>query len=139
MSISIYNSLLESYNSESLKETFKKNLIQIQKLIDKYINEDDENDYSDTLGMILNSINNVIKLFNSLGFTYEPDTTSDVDEDSFKTILTRYSNQIDKFLSNFNRNEFESFNTYTKYLSSLIDVHRTQYVEEGEILVDLSE
>lgn len=138
MGISIYNTLLESYSYEELKNTFKSNLVQIQKLIDKYINDDDEEDYSDTLGMILNNLNNIIKLFNSLGFTYEPDVTSDVDEDSFITILNRFSDQIDRFLSNFNRNEFESFNTYIKYITSLIDVHRTQYVKEGEVLVDLN-
>lgn len=139
MGISIYQTLMESYSYDNLKASLEKELTKFQDLVSKYINEDDEDSYSDTLGLILVPLNNVTNIFNNLGFTYEPDTTSDVEEDIFTTILSRYSDQIDKFLSNFNRDEFESFNVQTRDLASLIDLHRTRYIKEGEILVDLSE
>ena len=138
MGISIYQTLMESYSYDNLKVSLEKELTKFQDLVSKYINEDDEDSYSDTLGLILVPLNNVTNIFNNLGFTYEPDTTSDV-EDIFTTILSRYSDQIDKFLSNFNRDEFESFNVQTRDLVSLIDIHRTRYIKEGEVLVDLSE
>lgn len=139
MGISIYQSLMESYSYDNLKSSLEKELTNFQELVSKYINEADEDNYSDSLGLMLVPLNNVTNIFNQLGFTYEPDTTSDVEEDIFTTILSRYSEQIDKFLSNFNRDEFESFNVQTRDLASLIDLHRTRYIKEGEILVDLSE
>lgn len=62
----IYKSLIESYRADELKETMRTNLTQFQKLVDKYINEDEEKDYSNTLGMMLKNLNNVIKLLSSM-------------------------------------------------------------------------
>lgn len=96
----------------------------------------DENSYSDILGKILIPLNNIVKKFNELGFTYEPNRDSDVDEDIFTTILSRYSDQIEDFISDFDRSKFESFNVQTKDLISLIDLHRTRFIKEGEVLID---
>lgn len=66
MSINIYQTLLESYDSENLKKTLQNNLTRFQELTDKYINEDDEDEYSSTLGLMLSNLNNVVKIFNSM-------------------------------------------------------------------------
>lgn len=136
MSISIYKTLLESYEFDNLKQYMKSNLEKFQNLVIEYINLADENDFSSILGEMLVPLNNVIKKFNELGFTYEPDTTTDVDEDSFTTILDRYSDQVEDFISDFSRDKFESFNVQTRDIFSLIDLHRTRYIKEGEILID---
>lgn len=136
MSISIYKTLLESYESDNLKQYMKSNLEKFQNLVIEYINLADENDFSSILGEMLVPLNNVIKKFNELGFTYEPDTTTDVDEDNFTTILDRYSDQVEDFISDFSRDKFESFNVQTRDIFSLIDLHRTRYIKEGEILID---
>ena len=136
MGISIYNTLLESYNHDNLKDFMKNNFIKFQDLVQQYIELDDEDEYSDTLGLMLKPLNEVINKFNELGFTYEPDVTNDVDEDQFVTILSNYSNQTEDFISNFDRAKFETFNVQTKDIASLIDLHRTRYIKEGEILVD---
>ena len=114
----------------------KSNLEKFQNLVIEYINLADENDFSSILGEMLVPLNNVIKKFNELGFTYEPDTTTDVDEDNFTTILDRYSDQVEDFISDFSRDKFESFNVQTRDIFSLIDLHRTRYIKEGEILID---
>ena len=85
---------------------------------------------------MLQPLNNIIKKFKELGFTYEPDSMSDVNEDSFTTILHRYSDLIDTFLQSFDRTLFESFNVQTQSIFTLIDLHRTQYIKEDEILID---
>lgn len=136
MSISIYKTLLESYEFDNLKQYMKSNLEKFQNLVIEYINLADENDFSSILGEMLVPLNNVIKKFNELGFTYEPDTTTDVDEDNFTTILDRYSDQVEDFISDFSRDKFESFNVQTRDIFSLIDLHRTRYIKEGEILID---
>lgn len=136
MSISIYKTLLESYEFDNLKQYMKSNLEKFQNLVIEYINLADENDFSSILGEMLVPLNNVIKKFNELGFTYEPDTTTDVDEDNFTTILDRYSEQVEDFISDFSRDKFESFNVQTRDIFSLIDLHRTRYIKEGEILID---
>lgn len=136
MSISIYKTLLESYEFDNLKQYMKSNLEKFQNLVIEYINLADENDFSSILGEMLVPLNNIIKKFNELGFTYEPDTTTDVDEDSFTTILDRYSDQVEDFISDFSRDKFESFNVQTRDIFSLIDLHRTRYIKEGEILID---
>lgn len=136
MSISIYKTLLESYEFDNLKQYMKSNLEKFQNLVIEYINLADENDFSSILGEMLVPLNDIIKKFNELGFTYEPDTTTDVDEDSFTTILDRYSDQVEDFISDFSRDKFESFNVQTRDIFSLIDLHRTRYIKEGEILID---
>lgn len=136
MGISIYKSLLESYEYDSLKNYFTENLTNFQKISDVYINDTDEDERSDVLGEMLQPLNNIIKKFKELGFTYEPDSMSDVNEDSFTTILHRYSDLIDTFLQSFDRTLFESFNVQTQSIFTLIDLHRTQYIKEDEILID---
>lgn len=136
MGISIYKSLLESYEYDSLKNYFTENLTNFQKICDVYINDTDEDERSDVLGEMLQPLNNIIKKFKELGFTYEPDSMSDVNEDSFTTILHRYSDLIDTFLQSFDRTLFESFNVQTQSIFTLIDLHRTQYIKEDEILID---
>lgn len=136
MSISIYKTLLESYEFDNLKQYMKSNLEKFQNLVIEYINLADESDFLSILGEMLVPLNNIIKKFNELGFTYEPDTTTDVDEDNFTTILDRYSDQVEDFISDFSRDKFESFNVQTRDIFSLIDLHRTRYIKEGEILID---
>lgn len=136
MGISIYKSLLESYEYDSLKNYFTENLTNFQKISDIYINDTDEDERSDVLGKMLQPLNNIIKKFKELGFTYEPDSMNDVNEDSFTTILHRYSDLIDTFLQSFDRTLFESFNVQTQSIFTLIDLHRTQYIKEDEVLID---
>ena len=73
---------------------------------------------------------------NAAGITYTPDVPADEDEDTFQNILVNYIETANKFLESDKVTDFESFNSQTRYITSLVDIHRTQYVKEGEILMD---
>ena len=123
-------------NLQDLKANTMPYLHRIQNLIDEYYYSDDKNVSNDILGDIINNLNSIISNFNDLGYTYEPDASTDVNESIFKNILMKYKEQSQDFIRNFNEDILEAFNTQTRYLLNLIDIHRTNFIDEGEVLTE---
>ena len=135
--MSIYRILYESEQAEILKSPFEGPIHKLEEAIKVYNDSEDDEDKSDLLGTILVYLERINSLMNNAGITYTPDVSEDEKEETFKNILVNYLETANKFLENKkNTNDFESFNTQNRYLTSLVDIHRTQYVKEGEILMD---
>ena len=132
----LFHYLKETMILQDLQNNTVPHLYKVQELIDEYYYYDDKNDSNDVLGDIIEQLNPVISNFNNLGFTYEPDSSSDVSESTFKRNLLKYKEQINEFISNFNEKSIEAFNTQTRYLLNLIDVHRADNIDEGEVLTE---
>lgn len=132
----LFHFLKETIILQDLKANTMPYLHNIQNLVDKYYYSDDKNVSNDILGDIIDNLNNIISNFNDLGYTYEPDASTDVSESIFKNILIKYREQSQDFIRNFNEDMLEAFNTQTKYLLNLIDIHRTNFIDEGEVLTE---
>ena len=87
----------------------------------------------DSLNKVLNI---VIDQFDSIGYTYAPEIIPDEPEENFIDILDNYRESIGRFISDFDQDSFEAFNTETRNIQNLIEVHRTSYMKEGEILTE---
>lgn len=132
----LYKLLKESIALNSLKDLFTPIFYDIKDLVIKYNDSDDESLYSDILEDIINKLNEVVDILNSLGYTYEPEQVPDVDEEVFRANLESYKEQLFYLLHNFEEDLLNQFNVQTKYILNLIEVHRPNYIEEGEILYD---
>ena len=132
----LYKILKESIALSSLQDLFKPIFYDLRDLIIKYNDSDDESVYSDILEDIINKLNEVVDILNSLGYTYEPEQVPDVDEEVFRANLESYKEQLFYLLHHFEEDLLNQFNVQTKYILNLIEIHRPNYIEEGEILYD---
>ena len=132
----LFRFLKETIVLQDLKDKSIPYLHNIEDLVDKYYYCDDKNVSKDILEDLVDNLNQIISNFNDLGFTYEPDASTDISESTFKRTLLKYKEQIQLFISNFNEDSLEAFNTQTRYLLNLIDVHRTDFMDEGEVLTE---
>lgn len=137
--MNLYNYLKETERINSLKLRLKDLLFKVQDLAAEYIFEAEESEYGSILDNIHELLTQVTEVFNSIGFDYQPETVPDEKEEVFKSILEKYRQQISYFFNNFNEDIFEAFNTQTRYMLNLIEVHRTNFLEEGEVLIDEAE
>lgn len=131
-----YKILKESTTLSSLKDLLEPIFYNIKDLVIEYIDLDDKNDQNEVLGEIEIKINQIIDILQSLGYTYEPEQTPDVDEDVFKANLESYKEQLFYLLHHFEEDLLNQFNVQTRYILNLIEVHRPNFIEEGEILYD---
>lgn len=134
--MNLYKYLKETELLNELKETLTPDLHNIQNIISKYILMYKRETAKDTIDTLQRTMQDVVDKFSSLGYTYQPETVPDVNENIFKNILDKYKEFISKFLGEFSEDLFESFNVQTRYILNLIEVHRTKYIEEGEVLTD---
>lgn len=132
----IYHRLVEAEDKTCSKRKFKQHVDKVRGAIEVYIAEEDDEDRSDLLGTILTYLESINAEMNRLGVTYTPDVPADEDEDAFQSILLSYVETAYEFLNSESTEDIESFNSQTRYVTSLVDIHRTQYVKEGEILLD---
>ena len=132
----LYKYLKETMILQDLKYKAVPYLNKIEKLVDDYYYTENINESKDILESLVDNLNNVISSFIDLGYTYEPDASTDVEEDTFKRILLKYKEQSREFINNFNEDRIEAFNTQTRYLLNLIDIHRTNFIDEGEVLTE---
>lgn len=132
----IYHKLLEAEENYYSKKRFSKDIDKLKEAIDVYLSEEDDEERSDLLGTILLHLESINSEMNKMGVTYTPDVSADEDEDTFQEILQRYIESAYDFLKSETNEDIESFNAQTRYVTSLVDLHRTQYVKEGEILLD---
>lgn len=134
--MSIYRILTEAEKADTVKRPFKEPISKLEDAIKIYNDSEDDEDKSDLLGTILVYLEDINGIMNAAGITYTPDVPTDEDEDTFQNILVNYIETANKFLESDKVTDFESFNSQTRYITSLVDIHRTQYVKEGEILMD---
>ena len=132
----LYKILKESPTLSNIKDLLEPIFYKVKDLVIEYIDLDDKSDQNEVLGEIEIKINQIIDILQSLGYTYEPEQTPDVDEDVFKANLESYKEQLFYLLHHFEEDLLNQFNVQTKYILNLIEVHRPNYIEEGEILYD---
>jgi len=134
--MSIYSRLVESEENFYSRDIFKENIKSLKDRIKLYLDTEDDEERSDLLGNILIFLEKINTSMNQLGITYTPDTPADETEEAFQNILATYIDVADKFMRSGKKEDLEAFNVQNRYLTSLVDIHRTQYIEEGEVLID---
>ena len=117
--MSLYKYLKETILLNELRDTMIPKLHKIQDLIFEYNSYEDE----DILKEITPLLDDVINQLDSLGYNYEPSYSPDEGESVFVRILLNYRDYISSFISNFDEDNFNSFNSLTRYISNLIDTH----------------
>lgn len=126
----IYKILYESEQSEILKRPFEGPIKRLKEAIEVYNVTEDEEELSDLLGMILQQLEEINSLMNRAGITYTPAIPEDEPEEVFRQILDKHVDTCNNFMKSGTTKDFESFNVQNRYVTSLVDVHRTQYVKE---------
>lgn len=134
--MNIYKALKEQMTIGDFKDQLIPALNKVSDLIGEYVLQAEDSDKPTLLNDIDQALNIVINKFNSIGYTYAPEVTPDEPEENFETILDNYRESIGRFIYNFDQDDFEAFNTETRNIQNLVEVHRTSYMKEGEILVD---
>ena len=134
--MNIYKALKEQITVGDFKDRLLPTLNKLSDLIGEYVLQAEEDEKPELLDSINQVLNIVIDQFDSIGYTYAPEVVPDEKEDMFIEILDNYRESIGRFISDFDQDSFESFNTETRNIQNLIEVHRTSYMKEGEILTE---
>ena len=134
--MNIYKALKEQMTIGDFKERLVPALNKVSDLIGEYVLQADELEKPTLLNDIDQALNIIVNEFNSIGYTYTPEVTPDEPEENFETILDNYRESIGRFINDFDQNSFESFNTETRNIQNLVEVHRTSYMKEGEVLTE---
>lgn len=134
--MNFYRILKESIEIDNVKNKLEPSFNQVLDSINDFIDNADESNSGKYLDDLKDKLQNVITIFNQLGITYEPDVSADVDEDTFRTSLERYSNSIKEFMKEYSQDSLEAINSLTRNIEGLVEIHRTNYIDEGEVLND---
>lgn len=134
--MNFYRILKESIEIDNIKNRLEPYFNQVLDSINDFIDNADESNSGKYLDDLKDKLQNVITIFNQLGITYEPDVSADVDEDTFRTSLERYSNSIKEFMKEYSQDSLEAINSLTRNIEGLVEIHRTNYIDEGEVLND---
>lgn len=134
--MNFYRILKESIEIDNIKNKLEPSFNQVLDSINDFIDNADESNSGKYLDDLKDKLQNVITIFNQLGITYEPDVSADVDEDTFRTSLERYSNSIKEFMKEYSQDSLEAINSLTRNIEGLVEIHRTNYIDEGEVLND---
>ena len=137
--MSLYSALQEALTINTIRDDLLKHVHDIQDNITDYLKvAETEEEHNEILGRLVEELNSMIFIFNNIGFDYQPETTPDVNEDTFRDILEKFKEDLSRYLNNFSNNILEAFNTQVRYILNLIEVHRTNFIKEGEILTESS-
>lgn len=134
--MNIYKALKEEITVGAFKDILLPILNKLSDLIGEYVLQAEEEDRPELLNSINQALNLVVEQFDSIGYTYVPEVAPDEPEDIFVNILDNYRESIGRFINDFDQENFEAFNTETRNIQNLIEVHRTSYMKEGEILTE---
>jgi len=134
--MNIYKALKEEITVGAFKDTLLPILNKLSDLIGEYVLQAEEEDRPELLDSINQVLNIVIEQFDSIGYTYAPEVVPDEPEDTFVDILDNYRESVGRFIGDFDQENFEAFNTETRNIQNLIEVHRTSYMKEGEVLTE---
>ena len=123
MSLQLYKYLKETMLLNDFKDDVIPALHKAQDLISEYIIIDDKDKNKSVLRSLSDTLEIVVNKFNNLDYNYEPEVQPDVSEDTFRNTLDKYKKEISNFISNFTEDRFQSFNSQTRYIINLIDIH----------------
>ena len=131
--MNLYNYLKEATTINAIRESIIRPIHEIQNLITYYLKvAETEKEHNELLGDIINELNKIVVILNDIGYDYQPENTPDVNEDTFRNTLDKFKDDLSRYLNNLNNDSLESFNAQIRYILNLIDVHRTNFIEEGE-------
>ena len=126
MSFQLYKYLKETILLNDFRDDVIPALHKAQDLISEYIIINDVDTNSDVLRKLSDTLEIIANKFNHLEYNYDPEVQPDVSENTFRNNLIRYKEEISNFISNFSEDLFQSFNTQTKYIINLIEIHRKE-------------
>lgn len=126
MSFQLYKYLKETILLNDFRDDVIPALHKAQDLISEYIIINDADTNSDVLRKLSDTLEIIANKFNHLEYNYDPEVQPDVSENTFRNNLIRYKEEISNFISNFSEDLFQSFNTQTKYIINLIEIHRKE-------------
>ena len=126
MSFQLYKYLKETILWNDFRDDVIPALHKAQDLISEYIIINDVNTNSEVLRKLSDTLEIIANKFNHLEYNYDPEVQPDVSENTFRNNLIRYKEEISNFISNFSEDLFQSFNTQTKYIINLIEIHRKE-------------
>ena len=126
MSFQLYKYLKETILLNDFRDDVIPALHKAQDLISEYIIINDTDTNSEVLRKLSDTLEIIANKFNHLEYDYDPEVQPDVSENTFRNNLIRYKEEISNFISNFSEDLFQSFNTQTKYIINLIEIHRKE-------------
>ena len=126
MSFQLYKYLKETILLNDFRDDVIPALHKAQDLISEYIIINDVDTNSEVLRKLSDTLEIITNKFNHLEYNYDPEVQPDVSENTFRNNLIRYKEEISNFISNFSEDLFQSFNTQTKYIINLIEIHRKE-------------
>ena len=133
--MNLYNYLKEEMTLNNIKDDLSKHIHIIQNQITLYLKvAETEQEHNDILSIIVEELEAMVSIFNNIGFDYQPETTPDVNEDTFRDVLDKFKEELYYFLNHFNNNILKTINNQVRYILNLIEVHRTNFIQEDEIL-----
>lgn len=126
MSFQLYKYLKETILLNDFRDDVIPALHKAQDLISEYIIINDADTNPEVLRKLSDTLEIIANKFNHLEYDYSPEVQPDVSENTFRNNLIRYKEEISNFISNFSEDLFQSFNTQTKYIINLIEIHRKE-------------
>ena len=98
--MNLYNYLKEEMTLNNIKDDLSKHVHIIQNQITLYLKvAETEQEHNDILSIIVEELEGMISIFNNIGFDYQPETTPDVNEDTFRDILDKFKEELSYFLN----------------------------------------
>lgn len=134
--MNLYNYLKETEVLNDIKQSLKSPIQKANQLIGEYVLIIKDEDRGRYLDDIEEQLNFIIKILEGFGYNYQPEQIPDEPEEVFKNILNKYKDELIIFYNNLSKDTLNSFNSQTRYIINLIEIHRTNFIDEGEVLVD---
>ena len=134
--MNLYNYLKETEVLNDIKQSLKSPIQKANQLIGEYVLIIKDEDRGRYLDDIEEQLNLIVKILEGFGYNYQPEQIPDEPEEVFKNILNKYKDELIVFYNNLSKDTLNSFNSQTRYIINLIEIHRTNFIDEGEVLVD---
>lgn len=134
--MNLYNYLKETEVLNDIKQSLKSPIQKANQLIGEYVLIIKDEDRGRYLDDIEEQLNFIVKILEGFGYNYQPEQIPDEPEEVFKNILNKYKDELIVFYNNLSKDTLNSFNSQTRYIINLIEIHRTNFIDEGEVLVD---
>lgn len=134
--MNLYNYLKETEVLNDIKQSLKSPIQKANQLIGEYVLIIKDEDRGRYLDDIEEQLNFIVKILEGFGYNYQPEQIPDEPEEVFKNILNKYKDELIVFYNNLSKDILNSFNSQTRYIINLIEIHRTNFIDEGEVLID---
>ena len=134
--MNLYNYLKETEVLNDIKQSLKSPIQKANQLIGEYVLIIKDEDRGRYLDDIEEQLNFIVKILEGFGYNYQPEQIPDEPEEVFKNILNKYKDEWIIFYNKLSKDTLNSFNSQTRYIINLIEIHRTNFIDEGEVLID---